>query len=300
MTTGRSETRKPTIVWCITITNDFTIISGDSRGKLTFWDGKIGAQIESYQSHRADILALCLNDDQTSLFCSGIDPNIVNYVKITVKDGTHKWVKSLQRKIHEHDIRALVLNDNKLYSSGVDGYLACSHLSPKKLFKYPPILQNPITLASKARLIMLRYHQHIEIWSLGMPSNEKDKNTGLLLLDQEPKKLVLLQKLVKGEEGENDKEGIISSTMSDDGQFVMYSTRFGNRIFKLIIVDNKPELIPLEVCNEVESVPCLNSVFVSQDRLIMAMSGGGLKLVGFANDSPYLIQDINTQSGNIF
>lgn len=31
MTTGRDEAKKETIVWCLAVTDDFTIISGDSR-----------------------------------------------------------------------------------------------------------------------------------------------------------------------------------------------------------------------------------------------------------------------------
>lgn len=85
MTTGRSENNKPTIVWCLDITNDFTIITGDSRGKLTFWDGKVGSQIESYQSHKADILSVCLADNHNALYCAGVDPTIVNYQKIILK-----------------------------------------------------------------------------------------------------------------------------------------------------------------------------------------------------------------------
>lgn len=85
MSTGRSESNKSTIVWCLAVTSDFTIISGDSRGRLTFWDGKVGAQIESYQSHRADILAVCLSESETSLYCAGVDPNIINYEKISMK-----------------------------------------------------------------------------------------------------------------------------------------------------------------------------------------------------------------------
>lgn len=85
MTTGRSEANKPTIVWCLEVTSDFTIISGDSRGKLTFWDGKMGAQLESCQSHQADILTLAISGDESALCCAGADPNIVNYEKINVK-----------------------------------------------------------------------------------------------------------------------------------------------------------------------------------------------------------------------
>lgn len=135
LSTGRSNADKETIVWCLQITSDFTIISGDSRGKLTFWDGKVGAQIESYHSHRADILSICISADQKSLCCAGVDPSIINYERITVKEGTQKFVKSIERKIHEHDVRAMVLCDNKLYSGGADGYLACSYHPPKTLIK---------------------------------------------------------------------------------------------------------------------------------------------------------------------
>lgn len=31
MTTGRAVTNRPTIVWCVSVTDDFTIITGDSR-----------------------------------------------------------------------------------------------------------------------------------------------------------------------------------------------------------------------------------------------------------------------------
>lgn len=76
---------KPTIVWCLEITDDFTVITGDSRGKLTLWDGNVGSQVESYQSHKADILAISLADDENSLYCAGVDPTIVNYQKINIK-----------------------------------------------------------------------------------------------------------------------------------------------------------------------------------------------------------------------
>src|SRR5699024_6858872 len=118
--------------------------------------------------------------DENSLYCAGVDPNIVNYVRVKVKDNDQKWVRSIQRKIHDHDVRALVLNGTKLYSSGVDGYLACSYHPPKTLLKFPPVLQNPcVTLCSKARYVMLRYPKYLEVWTLGESKKEKDKHTGL-------------------------------------------------------------------------------------------------------------------------
>lgn len=56
--------------------------------------------------------------------------------------GRRKWAKSGQRRVHDHDVRALALSsDNKLYSGGVDGYLALTSYPPKLLIKYPPVLK---------------------------------------------------------------------------------------------------------------------------------------------------------------
>lgn len=157
MVTGRSEQNKPTIVWCLEITQDFSIISGDSRGVLTVWDGKLGAQIETYQSHRAGILSITISDDEQNLYCSGSDPTIANYVKIDIKGGGYKWIRNIHRKIHNHEVRALALHQKKLYSGGVDGYLACSYHSPKTLIKYSPILQTVCVLSPKSKHLLLLY-----------------------------------------------------------------------------------------------------------------------------------------------
>jgi len=52
----------------------------------------------------------------------GVDPLIVSFAKICLRSaaGTSrsKWVKSVQRRIHDHDVRALALVDGKLISAG--------------------------------------------------------------------------------------------------------------------------------------------------------------------------------------
>lgn len=119
MSTARAEQKKETIIWCLEITDDLTIVSGDSRGRLTFWDGKLGEQIESLQTHKADILSICLSEDQNSLYCAGVDPVIVSYTKVKMKhkgseqEYVEKWVKSIQRNIHQHDVRYVILSTFK-------------------------------------------------------------------------------------------------------------------------------------------------------------------------------------------
>ncbi|CAG2060683.1 unnamed protein product, partial [Timema podura] len=116
------------------------------RGRICFWNGHTGTQLESFLSHKADILCLCLDEENNCVYSSGVDPVITNFTRIRLKCGDYqgvknKWVRSIQRRIHTHDVRALVLADNKLYSAGVDSYLAMSSFPPKALHKYAPTLQ---------------------------------------------------------------------------------------------------------------------------------------------------------------
>jgi U3 small nucleolar RNA-associated protein 4 len=55
----------------------------------------------------------------------GVDPLIVSFAKVWLRGGAatggsvrSKWVKSVQRRIHDHDVRALALADGKLFSAG--------------------------------------------------------------------------------------------------------------------------------------------------------------------------------------
>lgn len=236
MTTGRSSTHnQETIVWCIDILNDLTVITGDSRGKLTFWDGRIGAQTETFQTHKADILALAVSDDENMLYCAGIDPNIVSYVRVSHKNDQNKWMKSIERKVHDHDVRSLILFDNKVFSGGVDGYLACSYFPPKTLLKYPPLLQNPcIVVSRKSRCVLLRYSNFMEIWALGETHGD-DHNAsfnGLLPIVRGPKKLLKLHRSVRDDVGTEMVEGILYSAMSNDGKWIAFSTDTAFRLFQ--------------------------------------------------------------------
>lgn len=70
----------------------------------------MGEQLETSASHKCDVLSLCLSEDEKSLYCAGVDPLIVSYAKVCMKQkgdtGTvDKWVKSIQRNIHTHDVR---------------------------------------------------------------------------------------------------------------------------------------------------------------------------------------------------
>ena len=58
-------------MWCVAITDDFVIITGDSRGITSFWDGKLGTVIDQVNAHKADVLCLCLSEDQQTVYTAG-------------------------------------------------------------------------------------------------------------------------------------------------------------------------------------------------------------------------------------
>ncbi|KAK2586925.1 hypothetical protein KPH14_009855 [Odynerus spinipes] len=239
MTTSRKETKKETIVWCLAVTDDNLIISGDSRGCLSFWDPHIGTLIESHESHTADILAVTLSHEKNVVYCAGVDPVVRSFCKVILKSsGKSQWVKGIERRLHTHDVRALVEADGKLYSAGVDGYLAQSSYPPKILVKYPPLLQQPsIILCKKSRCVLLRYTSYLELWRLGSPAKAASESVqiGMLhQLEEEPIKLLKLK--TKGE------ESILSCAISKDSKTIVYSTDSHVRVFNFDVVEGDAQL----------------------------------------------------------
>ncbi|XKL63463.1 hypothetical protein PGB90_005827 [Kerria lacca] len=223
LTPGRSEMNKPTVVWCLTVTNDFTIISGDSRGKITFWDGNRGLHIDSHQSHKAAVLSVCLNSEQSKVYCAGVDPVIASFEKINVRASgftnvvNYKWIKSIQRVIHDHDVRALAMCEEKLFSGGVDGYLALSSYPPKVLIKYSPMLQSKkVCLAHEAKILLITYDEYMEIWHWSF-------------------KITLSHAaMIK-----SYKNGYIRcSSISSDGTWIAYSTESVFRLLRVFLINN--------------------------------------------------------------
>lgn len=191
MSVGRSEAKKEAIVWSLRVLKDFSIIAGDSRGYITVWNGKLGAQVDSIQAIKAgSVLSVAVSDDEKTFVCAGVDAKIRTYSLMEVnKDGqvNYKWVKFLQRFVHEHDVKALTFVGDKVFSGGIDGFLGTSFSSKLKkmqeIAKYGPFLQQPcISVAEESRVLLLRYVNYIELWRLGVAND----NASLINEDDMP------------------------------------------------------------------------------------------------------------------
>lgn len=159
---GRMQKNRETLVWCLAVTSDFTIISGDSCGRTSFWDGTTATLISSSKVHSADVLTLCLSVDEKSVYVAGVDPLMVEFTKV---GQSQQWVKSLQRTNHTHDVRALVCAKDSIVSGGMDTYLAVS--SRTSLTKHSPFERSAVQLASASGHLVLNCLSHLELWHLG-------------------------------------------------------------------------------------------------------------------------------------
>ncbi|XP_050351398.1 U3 small nucleolar RNA-associated protein 4 homolog [Nymphalis io] len=309
-----SRKAKETIVWCLAVLSDNTVISGDSLGRLTFWDGNLGDQIESYKCHKSNILSIAVSDDENSLYCSGVDPIIMNFVKVNCSSGNQssaQWVKNVQRNIHEHDVRALVIHGDKLISVGADGYLTLSSYPPKWVMRIPPMVPAPRSaVCPQKKLLLLRYSNYLEVWKLGSyavndtgivavanlnqtvkqrdPNNELEKDSEISALNKTDYKTELQQtiKSLKLTEAPiklvsiqtKGKKQLKCFELSPSGELIVYSTDNNMTLLKLECDDDQANISltkvlvsGLEFCDRV--------AFTEDSRMMVAYKDGELKVL---------------------
>lgn len=276
MTLSRTEAKKETIVWCLVVLKDFTIISGDSRGVVTIWDGEVGAQIQSHQALSADCLALAINPEENMIMCTGVDPVIRIYAQAMIKREEtlcSTWVKYLQRSLHDHDVNSLVINQDTIISGGLDGHIAVSSFIKVKSPvspTYGPFLRSPIASVGKS-MVLLRHTNYVELWRLGRKQDKfayEEDERKFFALDKGPEKLLELKAV-------ND-EVIISSAISPDGCWLVYST---TNFLRMFMVDSSNEG-PIKIVR----IKDLHPMITPSSKLFFSGDSNTLGLVNENND----------------
>ncbi|XP_063439179.1 U3 small nucleolar RNA-associated protein 4 homolog [Mytilus trossulus] len=256
LTLGRQERNKETIVWCVAVTSDFTIISGDSRGKTSFWNGKQGTLIKTYQSHKADVLCLTLNEEENKVYTSGVDPSIVafEYTPANIESDWKLWVKSDVYHFHTHDVRDLVVAGDKIVSGGVDTNLVVAMAKETKGVKhrrkYPGFPSySMVKVASEAKVVMLQYANYLEVWKLGHTTKNSDKSGEILPLMSKPIKLLQLKT--------KDSERIVCCAINKTAEYLAYSDPDTVKIYSLSM-DNQYAMTPQVTLKKVKSKSSLS------------------------------------------
>ena len=118
-------------IWSLVVLADeaSTIVSGDSQGKLQFWNGKSGDLLCSIHQHSASIQCIAASEDQNTIFASGVDSRVVCIQRLSQQKHTEdksstpssstvvsrslpssdRWVYTSAHRPHSHDVYALAI-----------------------------------------------------------------------------------------------------------------------------------------------------------------------------------------------
>ncbi|XP_076322453.1 U3 small nucleolar RNA-associated protein 4 homolog isoform X2 [Tachypleus tridentatus] len=258
---GRLERNTETIVWCLAVTSDLTIISGDSWGRTSFWDAETGT----------------LEMDENSVYTSGVDPIVIQFTRVPTqrvqREGRLQWVRSMQRVLHTHDVRSLAVAGEFLVTGGVDTNLVLSKYPPKICLKYPPFIQSQLThIAHAARCILLQYSRKLELWRLGDTTGENGEDGDVLPLSSNVKKLIELK--IK------ESDILVCCAISSTAKWLAYSTTEQLRLFRICLEEpNSPSLKKIRSLPSI-CLPAHQLVFGPDgDILVAATQEGSLQVL---------------------
>jgi len=173
---GRAEKNKETLVWCLAITSDFNIISGDSRGKVSVWNSELGTLIKAFQTHAVDVLCLCMDESEKKIYCSGIDPSIVQleYVTVNETDKYKSWIKGQVFYHHTHDVRSILIANKQLISAGVDTKIVFKNVKEKQshsIKKYNSMPQKQM-ISTFEDYVLMQNDYYLELWKMGQTTDD--------------------------------------------------------------------------------------------------------------------------------
>eukprot|EP00118_Oscarella_pearsei_P026759 m.310400 g.310400 ORF g.310400 m.310400 type:complete len:705 (+) comp51414_c0_seq1:26-2140(+) len=225
---------KSTRVWSLCCPSNSTLVSGDSLGKVQFWNSSHGTLQHSFHLHQADVLSL-VADGRGRVFASGIDSKVIELQRI--REGGDKWVHSGSARRHTHDVQAMVMCGNCLVSGGLDTRLVvydCRHgLSRDASISIPSYPhQRLVSVASEANLVLFQYSTFLHVWMLGRAKKaEMESQVDFEMLAAPPQGVTcdadefVLDKdpCLLLEMKSSSRHHLLCSVISPDGKFVAFS-----------------------------------------------------------------------------
>lgn len=200
-----------TMIWSVEFLKDKTIVMGDSLGNTQFWDGNTGTVIKSYRSHLADVLSVAVTEDQKTVYSTGVDSKVVEFV-LTEMGNAWEWLLTKSVRGTDYDTRTLIYCSKPyscIISGGIDPRLVVypvDSFNSDSFIRYTCLPSTTVChLAADANILTFREQHKIHAWCLGFASNENAK----------PKKIIeIISK---------DIDHLICSAISSSGKYISYS-----------------------------------------------------------------------------
>ncbi|MCJ1313560.1 U3 small nucleolar RNA-associated protein [Agyrium rufum] len=231
----KGNTSSEILVWCLRVLPDRTIVSGDSTGTISFWDGKNFTLLQRLQSHKADILDLVANGDGTSVISGGMDRRTTLYRR-NVRLGKNiatRWAEITHRRFHTHDVKAIAVFETREFSVVASGGLDTTPIivpfrefgreNARTLTHLPQSSQ--VHSAPSKRLVVSWWERELHIWRIGAMPRE-DENDGPEDVDSRTRRRVG-KIYLKGE------ESIATASLDPSGTLLAIATISETKVFML-------------------------------------------------------------------
>jgi U3 small nucleolar RNA-associated protein 4 len=172
-----------TIVWDVMVLKNGTIVCADSLGNVSFWDGRTATLLQTLKVHDADVLCLTASKDGTRVFSSGVDQKVVR-MELIEQDGQMKWKHTGTKRYHSHDVRSILLMEDKpwdaIVTGGVDTSLIFS--GPTKDFdrmkqeRLGIVPDGVFSHSSDPKFVMTLFDDSCRVWKLADVSSSQEYN----------------------------------------------------------------------------------------------------------------------------
>ena len=228
---------KETLVWSVMALNNGTIVSGDSTGTVSFWDGKQYALTQRIKGHEADVLDLVVSADGRSVFSGGMDRRTVQYrLSGGSRSGDNaRWSKISHSRVHENDVKAMAAYEAKAFSILASGGLDTNPIlvpiqeSGKEHHRTLSSLPHQPTIASSpsTRLMASWWDRQLSIWSFPESREQLRMQDTLSYPSQTDGRRLMLKMFLEG-------QGSISSAdIATNGDLLSLSTMVETKLFSI-------------------------------------------------------------------
>lgn len=303
----------------LVVLSDSTVVSGDSRGNVQVWDGRLGVLTLTIHQHEAQVLCLAASADERAVFASGVDARVTCLRRAPANsDGEAGWVYTTSHRIHSHDVFALCVVPSSTPSS-TPSPLADQHACPltaslgplllsggldtklcvyfvDDFAKYRPVTLYPtppmglVSASTDGRTLLLMHQSRLDLWTVDyVAKSDLDSyhETKRRKVEGSDASRCTLRATIRL----RDDHSLVCCALSGRGDVVLASSASSTRMWR-VVSDGAEGAAVSKVLLPVEAQsPCHALAFSVDDRCVAACTSRGLLLVLDLLDGRVVVRD---------